>query len=299
MGQKHYTLKDDLMFKLIFGDSANKHLLKEFLQDILDLKIKSLDILNPYNIRSVIDSKTDKRLVYTAVDIVTKIQNGISIIVELQIQSKNHFPERLLYYWGERFNANYAKTEKKESKYRSLKPVFIVSILDYIMFPDDQDLRRTFHIYDTEHHQIFQNKKQMPYIKVTFIELPKITGNVPLNLIDWIACFEFSHVDKQAKAPIREVIRLVNKKNEAMEVEIMRTFIERAQEDAKAELEYAVEKSEHIGIEKGKIIGHRVGQEEGHEKGLEEAALNLKKIGMPLEQIRKTTGLTISRISQL
>ena len=210
----------------------------------------------------------------------------------MQLQSRRFFPERLLYYWGERFNANYAHTEKEDVKYRSLKPVFVISILDYVMFPDDQDLRRTFHIYDAEHQHILRSKDGTSLMQMVFIELPKIKGNVPPKLVDWVDCFVFGLVQETAKTYIKDVIKLVDEVAiRKGEMKQMIDVIEKAREDEKAIRGYAEEVALEVGIEKG--------IKKGIEKGIEKTALNLKKFGAPLEQIQQVTGLSIERISEL
>ncbi|MDR3191879.1 MAG: Rpn family recombination-promoting nuclease/putative transposase, partial [Treponema sp.] len=53
------------------------------------------------------------------------------------------------------------------------------------------------------------------------------------------------------------------------------------------------------GMEKGIEKGMRKGIQEGKQEGKQEVARNLKKIGIPVEQIARGTGLSIEEIAKL
>ena len=63
--------------------------------------------------------------------------------------------------------------------------------------------------------------------------------------------------------------------------------------DYTSTINYATEKGYNEGIEKGR----EQGMEEGQEKGRIEVAKNLFKIGYPIDEIIKVTGLTFEKIN--
>ena len=94
---------NNLMFKKLFASTEFKHILMNFLQDLLGVKLKDITILEPYNIEQfkeiVEKSKKDKSVIlFTEVDGICTAEDGTTFIVEMQINLHVSFPERTVYY---------------------------------------------------------------------------------------------------------------------------------------------------------------------------------------------------------
>jgi len=76
-----------------------------------------------------------------------------------------------------------------------------------------------------------------------------------------------------------------------------------AEMDRRAEIAFALDKGEQIGMEKGEKRGEQIGMERGEKRGEQKAALNNARNalaeGLSLEQIHRITGLDMETIAGL
>jgi predicted transposase/invertase (TIGR01784 family) len=119
--------KTDFAFKKIFGSEQSKDILISFLNALLYEArpvIEDLQILNPYlapRIRGVKD---------TYLDVKAKLQDGTTVIIEMQVLNVEGFEKRILY------NATKAYSIQLDSgeDYKLLEPVIALTITDFEMF---------------------------------------------------------------------------------------------------------------------------------------------------------------------
>ncbi|MDR3366040.1 MAG: Rpn family recombination-promoting nuclease/putative transposase [Prevotellaceae bacterium] len=155
----------DFGFKKIFGSEANKDLLINFLQILLqnhEGKITTLRYLK--NDQLPYYSKSDRAAVY---DIFCETDHGEKIIVELQKAKQDFFKDRSVFY----STFPIRKQAKRGTWNFHLNAVYTIGILDFVFEEDKNDLEKfLYHVQlsDTETHKVF-------YDKLTFIylELPK------------------------------------------------------------------------------------------------------------------------------
>ena len=138
-------------------------------------KIKSLTIINPYNpaqVQTLKDSYLDVRAV---------LDDDSQVIIEMQVASVTAFDKRVVY--------NLAKTYSTQlgprQGYRYLKPVIGVTITDFEMFPEIEDVVNSF--------AFLNEKKFFKYtaaeMRLVFVELPKFNKSLDEleSLVDkWI-----------------------------------------------------------------------------------------------------------------
>ena len=91
---RYINLLTDFGFKRIFGEEANKDLLIDFLNAVLNIEggIKKLEYGNPEKQGRV---KKDRKAVY---DLYCTTGKGERIIVEMQKVPQTHYGDRSLYY---------------------------------------------------------------------------------------------------------------------------------------------------------------------------------------------------------
>ncbi len=73
------TPKRDIVFKKIFGSKGNEGILKDFLESILEMKIKSLSLDLATELLPTYESGKESR-----VDVRTELENGIQVNVEMR-----------------------------------------------------------------------------------------------------------------------------------------------------------------------------------------------------------------------
>ncbi len=93
--------KVDFVFKLIFGDEKNKHILAAFLTSVLKLppgELVGLEIINTELLR---EFKEDKKGI---LDVRARTKQGKQINIEIQILPTEYMPERTLFYWSKMYS---------------------------------------------------------------------------------------------------------------------------------------------------------------------------------------------------
>ncbi|MGH8552143.1 MAG: Rpn family recombination-promoting nuclease/putative transposase, partial [Methylococcales bacterium] len=151
----------DFGFKKLFGEEASKPLLKAFLNDLLPLddKIIELDFTTPEQLPR---SASERRAIY---DLFCIDEKGHRFIVELQKNRQNYFKDRTVYY------ATFPIQKQAQAGLWDfqLTPVYCVGLLNFV-FNEDRDIPDYFHTIKLkdQHCEIF-------YDKLTFfyIEFPK------------------------------------------------------------------------------------------------------------------------------
>ena len=154
--------KTDYAFKKIFGSDQSQDILISFLNAVIydgKNQIKSLIIINPYNpaqVQTLKDSYLDVRAV---------LDDDSQVIIEMQVASVTAFDKRVVY--------NLAKTYSTQlgprQGYRYLKQVIGVTITDFEMFPEIEEVVNSF--------AFLNEKKFFKYtaaeMRLVFVELPK------------------------------------------------------------------------------------------------------------------------------
>lgn len=98
--------KNDYVFKRIFGDERNSDILISFLEAVLKIHIKKVDILNNELPKINIEDKK------SILDIRATINDNTQIDVEIQVARIRYMPERSLYYWAKMYCEQLSTSEK-------------------------------------------------------------------------------------------------------------------------------------------------------------------------------------------
>ncbi|NEN96309.1 MAG: Rpn family recombination-promoting nuclease/putative transposase [Moorea sp. SIO3I7] len=154
--------KIDYVFKKIFGSKESQTILISFLNAIIyngEPIIKSLTIINPYNPGQVLTLKD------TYLDVKAVLADGEIVLIEMQVSSITGFSKRVLYNMVK----GYVNQLKTAEDYIRLKPVIAVTITDFILFDETQQIINQFVFQEkTEKFECLEEELQL-----IFIELPK------------------------------------------------------------------------------------------------------------------------------
>lgn len=174
-----YTLKNDILFKALFGKEGNEKYLKSLLEALFQLPIYKIEIITKYTLEQLAKEEKGGRL-----DILAKINDSTYVNIEIQIRNEKNIEERTLYY------ASRLLTEKsqKVERYEELDDVIMVNILDYELLEFNEFVSDTVTVIN-KHREYETIKNQKFY----YIELPKfrksnIDINAPLN--QWLALID-------------------------------------------------------------------------------------------------------------
>jgi predicted transposase/invertase (TIGR01784 family) len=278
MKAKYINPFTDFGFKKIFGEEASKPLLIDFLNALLPQNSKIVD-LNFKNTEQLGQTDADRKAIY---DIYCENENGEKFIVELQKAKQNYFKERTIYYSTFPIRE---QAEKGDWNY-NLKAVYCVGILDFTFddYESEPEKSEVVHTIKLKN----QNGKTF-YDKLTYIylEMPnfkKEEAELKTRLDKWLFFIKYLEDFQSIPTVFRdEVFTQAFEKAELAkfgqaEIESYEYSL-KVFRDNKAVFEYAID----TAFEEGKV----------------EVARNLKKLGVDVEIISKSTGLTKAVIDKL
>jgi predicted transposase/invertase (TIGR01784 family) len=240
------------------------------------------------------------------VDVLCKDENGVQIIVEMQVSPQQGFEKRAQYYAAKAYSGQLNKGKEEGSRYVDLKAVVFIAISDNIIFPDKVFYKSDHIILDKDNYS-----HDLKDFSFTFIELPKfkITDiSLLTNIIEkW--CYFFKNANKTTEddlikiagsdAMIQRAYDELNQFNwseaelHTYDQEIKRIMDNRAAEDYK--LEQAKAEGIEEGLEKGKVEGLAKGKTEERIT----IARNLLAQNIDINIISSVTGLSVKEIEKL
>ena len=304
-------VKTDFAFKKVFGSNGSKDLLISFLNSVIEFDqhqtITDLTIVDPYSIPLL------KGMKDTYVDVKAKLSDNTRVIIEMQILNHEGFEKRILYNAAK----NYSMQLKKGDHYSLLNPVIALTITDFILFKNSDELINRFKLIEKTHFIEYSDD-----IELIFIELPKFLKTEPeLSSIQdkWLYFIKnagtLDYIPKNLDQQLEKAFNIANEANlSAEELELQhkkqewigmqKSSIELA---IKTGLNQGLEQGLEIGLEKGLEQGREQGREQGLEEGLEQGELkekqkiieNAHKMGLPMQTIIALTGLTEEKIKSL
>ncbi len=289
------NLRSDVGFKAVFADRNNKDILIGVLNQILPPEARIEDIKEYSDREQRRDVPYGKK---TVLDLVCVDRNDRTFVVEMQASEEDFFFERCVYYASGLYHLELSDGVR----YKGLRPVYVVSFLNYRLRHDDESL------WDTDHfisHWRFTEKRTGMVadqtISVIFVEMTLFTKTLEECVTEFDRLFYiFRNSGGFQRIPewIEEAGGISRRLAEACEVAAfdkekkLKYEIDKMNEwDIQAQKEYAVRK----GLEEGLQKGLREGREEGLEQGREETRLSIARklfeAGTPVDVIVNCTGV--------
>jgi predicted transposase/invertase (TIGR01784 family) len=278
----------DFGFKHIFGSEENKRFLISFLNDLLDITDKIVDI-EYRNLEQLGLNIIDRKAVY---DVYCTDEKNNNFIVELQRTEQKYFRDRSIFYTTFPIQE---QSKKGDWDYR-LKNIYFVGILDFSIDGSNEYLKK-IELKD-ENNNVFYDK--LAYYYVQMPNFQKQESALSNHLEYWL--YYLNHLADSQTIPkklaedklikeafdVAEFLALSKDKQFAYQSDL------KARLDYKNTLDYAKEIAEKKGLEKG--------IEKGIEKGRKEQS---KKIAIELidildvELIALKTGLSVIEVQKL
>ena len=289
------NLRSDVGFKAVFADRNNKDILIGVLNQILPPEARIEDIKEYSDREQRRDVPYGKK---TVLDLVCVDRDDRTFVVEMQASEEDFFFERCVYYASGLYHLELSDGVR----YKGLRPVYVVSVLNYRLRHDDESL------WDTDHfisHWRFTEKRTGMVadqtISVIFVEMTLFTKTLEECVTEFDRLFYiFRNSGGFQRIPewIEEAGGISRRLAEACEVAAfdkekkLKYEIDKMNEwDIQAQKEYAVRK----GLEEGLQKGLREGREEGLEQGREETRLSIARklfeAGTPVDVIVNCTGV--------
>jgi predicted transposase/invertase (TIGR01784 family) len=278
MKAKYLNPFTDFGFKKIFGEEASKPLLLDFLNALLPISDKIVDLTFKNN-EQLGQTDFDRKAIY---DIYCENEKGEKFIVELQKAKQNYFKERTIFYSTFPIRE---QAEKGEWNY-NLKAVYCIGILDF-----------TFDDYETEpekgevvHTIKLKNQNgKIFYDKLTFIylEMPNFKlkeTELETRLDKWLYFIKNLEDFQTIPTIIADEVF-----NQAFEKAELAKFGQKDLYDYEMNLKIYRDYKNTVNT----------AFDEGKLEGKLETAKSLKILGVPIDIIIEATGLTKLEIERL
>ena len=273
----------DYAFKRVFGKNGNESILKDLLESILNIEIKSITIQNPEIPKNMKDGKIG------VLDVRAELNGDEITEVEMQVQDQHNIDKRSPTY----LTKIYSDQLKEGEQYIEVKKVVVINILNFnyykrnsyhsvarMMFEESKENEKVDLGY------IVEDKYATKDLEMHFIELPKFRKKDPdmSNKLEQWLCLICDEEDK---------IKMAESKNEEIE-------------KAKKELEKLAMNPEDRELYELRLKAIRdemnirySGYIDGKAERNIEIAKNLLKKQMPIQDIAEVTGLSLEEIENL
>jgi predicted transposase/invertase (TIGR01784 family) len=280
--------KTDYAFKKIFGSEQSHNILISFLNAILydgNVVIKDLEILNPYLAPRIRGVKA------TYLDVKAHLDNGTTVIIEMQVLNIEGFEKRILYNAAKAYSTQLGVGQD----YNLLDPVIALTITDFEMFPEINQLISRFILKEKD----FLVDYPIYDIELVFVELPKFDKKVDRleTLADkwlyFLKCARQLDVVPESMNLVPEIKQAFDMANE---VNLSPEQIE------DMEMQEMFIHDQRNAIKKALNQGRQEGLEEGVEQGKVAAKLEMARKLLDVlddEAISRASGLSVAEIAQL
>jgi predicted transposase/invertase (TIGR01784 family) len=295
MEAKYISPLTDFGFKKLFGEEANKALLINFLNDLLPIQAKIVDLSFKKN-QQLGDDLRSRSAVY---DIFCQDEKNQQFIVEMQNARQIYYRDRAVFYstfpirdQGEKGDWNF-----------KLQPVYCVGLLGFCLddrpSADEKVLQEYIHTV-----QLKDQNNKVFYQKLTyfFVELPqfqKKESELKTHFEKWLYFLKnlesFDRIPAilneeifQQAFKVAELAQYTPEQRMAYESSL-KSFRDNINVITTARIE---------GEETGLAQGLAKGRAEGRAEGKAEVAKNLCKAGASVETIMEVTGFTREEIER-
>lgn len=282
MKAKYINPFTDYGFKKLFGEEANKNLLISFLNDLLPIRDKIIDITFKKNEQQG-DIVTSRKAVY---DIFCEDEKGNQFIVEMQNARQIYFKDRAVYYSTFPIRD---QAQKGDWNFK-LESVYCVGILGFKFDDDNSDEYLNTVQLKNQNNKVFYDK-----LRFIFIELEKYKKkeNELENHFDkWL--YFLKNLESFDKIP------------DILKEDIFEEAFKVA-EIAKFTPEELAEYEESLKVYRDNINVIETAKEEGREEGISigedrkaiKVVKNLLEMGLDIEQVALAAEVTVEIVEKI
>ncbi|MEQ8172267.1 MAG: Rpn family recombination-promoting nuclease/putative transposase [Candidatus Eremiobacterota bacterium] len=288
------NLRDDVIFKYVFGYEKNERILIALLNAILGLegeeKIVKLTFLNTFNLQEYIKDKL------STLDVKAEDNTGRRVNIEMQVEPDKAYISRVIYYHDKLYTTQLQKAEPYEKLHKTIS----ISILDFILLKEERELHNIYRYLNVK------SKRELTDVKeLHFIELPKFKKDKPKKLQSrferWLHVLKFGEIyaedidnlPEELKAE-EEIVMALQEMVRASNDETVRQILE-MRSKARHEEASRLFQAKQAGKEEGK----KEGKEEGKEEERIAIVKNMLILNFPIEAISQVTGLSVSEIEKV
>lgn len=290
-------LYNDYVFHRIYGSDSDESraALIGLLNIILDRgndPIKQVEIKNPIDIGDFMKSKD------TVMDIKAETESAEILDIEMQVDNLEYYRNRILFYGGRLVNSSL----NSGGDYDTMKKSIVVSIIHSKLFPKDMNHHSIFRVKDEATGHLLSDRLEFHFLELGKVEVAKPVAE--MTQVEKLAVYLLYAADENYKDSVQEIC---NEEDIIMAENLYRKVTKEEQEAAWAEsrLYFQLEQNtikaaaHKQGLAEGETIGLEKGRSEGVAQEKREIAKNLKELGIGLNEIVKSTELTVEEVEAL
>ena len=264
--------KIDVVFQSLFNKD-NMKITKSLVEVLLEEKIETIEINAD---KDLIREKPEDK--YGVLDLELDVNNKEKIDVEIQLSRRTDFIKRILWY----LTRMYSKQIKKGGKYKELKKVMLIAIVDFNLKETKElkEMETIWKLIETKNREKILTED----IEIRIIELPKAKEMYKKNKKDekaqWMLFIDNPNTEEvkeimEENEEIKECVIKVKELTEDEKIERLAFLRERARMDEESL------------------------RDEGYEEGMVEIAKKLIEEGKDTKYISELTGLEEKEIKKL
>ena len=276
--------KIDFAFKEIMMDENARI---GFLSAVLKLnpaEIRETKILNTFLRKEHEDDKQG------ILDVRVRLNNDMEIDIEIQLSELRVWADRSLFYLSQM----YTEQIKSGDPYDVFKKCVSISILDFDLFHDQAEFYSCFHIREDTRSFLYTDKMEFHVI-----EFPKLPQELKDDKDDILLWAKFISSER------KEEFEMLAEKN--IYIQSAYKTLQVISQDDQKRMEYEAREKAirdyNQGLleaeERGWSAGEKAGVEKGRIEEKESTAKNMLAIGLPIDIIIQSTGLSREKIDQL
>ena len=298
---QYLSPRNDYGFKKLFGSEDHTNLTISFLNAILGRTQGNLIRFISFRQNEKFPEPAGGRRSF--LDVYCVDQNDHHFIIEMQNEPQESFFERMIYY----ASLVYSRQRPIPFQYEKLVPVIFIGILTQKLNDNYPEVISEHAIMNTKHNSI--SSHHMMYYLVELGKFNKTEDQLESDIDKWLffmkkadTCKEIPLILKQDKNFITAFDIL--EKMAFSEVDLFNYLAAadaegREERIEKAAIKTGIEQGLQQGLQQGIEQGLRQGIEQGIQEKAEQTARNLLKVGIDINIIVESTGLSIDQIKKL
>lgn len=241
-------VRNDFIFKKIFGEPGNESILKSLLEPILQLDIKEVSISLDRELK-----KENISLKTGFLDVKASLYDGTKVNVEIQVGREYNLAKWTFFYLARLYSNDFLSGQK----YDSLSKAVTVNILDYVQFEKDESFHKTFKIVDENgDNSFFSDVAEIHVLELEKVRRLKDYGDNKLR--DWLLFIGANSKEEiqmlaEKNVDIKKAADVLEKLSQNDEARLMYESREKYLHDYNSNLYAAKEEGKEEGIRLGHI----------------------------------------------
>ena len=267
---------NDLLFKKMMTTTGKEYILEDFIEAVTGMKLTNVRPTNPYQIESYHKEIENLNPVMysTIVDVAATTEDGMEIMIEMQLYQHKDFFERIFNYMATTYTQNY--------KAESAKSIISIVVTNFTVFPEFQEARVEIGLTNLVCHREIKNKKHQPYWRIYLVNLTDkaIIEGENTDLSEWRDFLKNGTIKPESSRGLKEAQKIVNFSNLTGEERRLAELMEKYEDVYYQVMKHQLEEGIEIGRQQGVALGERKGQ-----------VMICFKMNLPMEEIQKHTGV--------